>query len=171
MHATSTQQSDYACTCYVRHARCFWWFLSLYVRKYTHHTPCPFFLCLLPNPHCLPPYQAHARVEGSSSPRVSCVYPRACVCARACHVCVCMRRVCVCVCVSLGVFACVCTCANLRVCVCVCVSARACVRLRVWVCVRKCHVSACMHVCGCVSRSVCVRSCECLRPPLVSTIF
>jgi hypothetical protein len=70
------------CTCYVRHARCFQWLLLLYVRKYSHYTPCPFSLSLLPNPHCLPHYQAHARVEGSSPPRVSCVYPRACVCVR-----------------------------------------------------------------------------------------
>jgi len=33
----------------------------------------------------------HAHVEGSSPPRMSCVYPRACVCMRECHVSVCVR--------------------------------------------------------------------------------
>ena len=42
------------CTCYVHHARCFQWLLLLYVRKYSHYTPCPFFLSLLPNPLSVP---------------------------------------------------------------------------------------------------------------------
>jgi len=93
-----------ACTCSVRHACCFQWLLSLYVRKYSHCTPRPpFSLSLLPSPHCLPPYQADTRGEGYYPPRVSCVYlpVRAGVRMRACLVCVCVRA-CVCVCVSLS---------------------------------------------------------------------
>jgi len=54
MHATCTRQTHYAYTCYVRNALYYQWWLSLYVRKYSHYTPCPFSLFLLPNPHCLP---------------------------------------------------------------------------------------------------------------------
>jgi len=153
------------CTCYVHHARCFQWLLLLYVRKYSHYTPCPFSLSLLPNPHCLPHYQAHARVEGSSPPRVSCVYPRASVCVRECHVSVCVWA-CVCVRVCLGVFACVCTCASVRACVCVYLRVRACIC--VCVCVLECHVSVCMHVCGCVPARG--RVCECVCISLLSTL-
>jgi len=143
------------CTCYVRHARCFQWLLLLYVRKYSHYTPCPFSLSLLPNPHCLPHYQTHARVEGSSPPRVSCVYPRAYVRARECHVSVCMLA-CVCVQVCLSLRACVCVYLRVRACVCVCVY------------VLECHVSVCMHVCGCVPARG--RACECVCISLLSTI-
>jgi len=152
------------CACYVRHVLCYWWLLSLYVRKYSHYYPCPFSLSPLPNPHCLPPYQADARREGSSPPHVSCVYPRVCVCVRAFHVCV---YVCVCVCVRVSLFGRVCVSVYVRVyvCVCMCVSARACVRLRACVCVCQAHVSVCMPVCV----SACMRACECLSPPLIST--
>ena len=148
------------------HARCFQRLLLLYVRKYSHYTSCPFFLSLLPNPHCLPHYQARARVEGSSPLRVSCVYPRACVCACECHVSVCVRA-CVCVRVCLGVFACVCTCTSPRACVCVYLRVRVCVC--VCVCVLECHVSVCMHVCGCMPARGC--ACECVCLSLLSTIF
>jgi len=113
---------------------------------------------------CLPHYQAHARVEGSSPPRVSCVYPRADVCVRECHVSVCVRA-CVYVRVCLGVFACVCTCASLRACVCVYLRVHVCVC--VCVCVLECHVSVCMHVCECVPARG--RACECVR--LFSSIY
>ena len=153
------------CTCYVHHARCFWWLLLLYVWKYSHYIPCPFSLSLLPNPHCLSHYQAPARVEGSSLPRVSYVYPRTSVCVRECHVSVCVRT-CVCEHVCLGVFACVCTCASVRMCVCVHLRVRACVC--VCVCVFKYHVSVCMHVCWCVPARG--RACECVCISLLSTI-
>jgi len=153
------------CTCYVCHARCFWWLLLLYVLKYSHYTPCPFSLSLLPNPHCLPHYQAHARVEGSFPPCVSCVYPRAYVCVSECHVSVCVRA-CVCVRVCLDVFACVSTCASLHACVCVYLCVRSCVC--VCVCVLECHVSVCKHTCGCVP--VHGRACECVCLSLLSTI-
>ena len=52
--------------------------------NYSHYAPCPFSVFLLPNLHCLPPYQADARGEGYSPPHVSCVYPRARVSVRAC---------------------------------------------------------------------------------------
>jgi len=77
-----------AYTYYVRHVRCLWWLLSLYVRKYSHYTPSPFSLSSA-QPPLSAPYQADARGEGSSLLRVSCVYPRACV--RACVSCVCLR--------------------------------------------------------------------------------
>jgi len=54
MHATCTRQTHHAYTCYLRNALCYQWWLSLYVRKYSHYTPCPFSLFLHPNPHCLP---------------------------------------------------------------------------------------------------------------------
>jgi len=114
---------------------------------------------------CLPHYQAHARVEGSSPRRMPCVYLRADVCVRECHVSVCVRA-CVCVRVCLGVFACLCTCAILRACVCVCLRVRACVC--VCVCVLECHVSVCMHVCGCVPARG--RASECMRLSLLSRI-
>jgi len=40
--------------CYIRNALCYRWWLSLYVLKYSHYTPCPFSLFLHPNPHSLP---------------------------------------------------------------------------------------------------------------------
>jgi len=113
------------------------------VRKYSHYTPCLFSLSLLPNLHCLPPYQAHTHVEGPSPPCVSYVYPRACVCVRACHMSVCVLA-CLCVRVCLGVFACVCECASLRTCVGV--------YLRV-------HACVCVCVCTCTYAGVCVRAC------------
>jgi len=112
-------------------------------------------LSLLPNLHCLPPYQAHARGEGFSPPRVSCVYPRACVCVRACHVSVCVW-VCVCARVCLGVFACVCTCTSLRVCVCVCLRVRACVCVCVCACAN--HHRNAMCLCACTYAGVCQRT-------------
>ena len=36
------------------HPLCYRWWLSLYVRKHSHYTPCPFSLFLHPIPHCLP---------------------------------------------------------------------------------------------------------------------
>jgi len=36
------------------HPLCYRWWLSLYVRKHSHYTPCPFSLFLDPIPHCLP---------------------------------------------------------------------------------------------------------------------
>ena len=36
------------------HPLCYRWWLSLYVRKPSHYTPCPFSLFLHPIPHCLP---------------------------------------------------------------------------------------------------------------------
>jgi len=98
----------------------------------------------------VPHYQAHARVEGSSPPRVSCVYLRACVCVRECHVNFCVRA-CVHVRVCLGVFACVCTCGVcVRVCVCncTCVRASACV----------CACSNVMCLCACTYAGVCQRA-------------
>jgi len=92
-----------------------------------------------------------SRTRGGSSPaRVSRVYPRTCVCVRACHVSVCVQA-CVCVRVCLRVFACVCTCASLRVCVCTC----ACVRASVCVCA---CVNA-MFLCTCTYAGVCLRAC------------
>jgi len=72
---------------------------------------------------------------------------RAGVRVRECHVSVCVRA-CVRVRVCLGVFAYVCTCAILRACVCVYLRVRA--YVCACVCVLECHVSVCMHVCGCV---------------------
>jgi len=119
----------------------------------------PVSLSHLPDLHRHPPYQADARGEEYCPPCVSCVYPRACLHVRACHV-VCLRaRVCV-VRICFGV--CV------SACVCACVSVRACVRLCVCVCMRECHVSVCVHVCVCVS--ACVRACQCLRLSLLSII-
>ena len=123
------------------------------MRKYSHYTPCPFSLSLPPKLHCLPPYQADARGEGYSPPRVSYVDPRACVHVRAQYVCVYVRA-CVCVRVCFGVCACVCAClccVRVTVCVCVCVCASTCVRVRVrmpCVCMRaRMRVSACVRVC------------------------
>ena len=42
IHVTCTRQTHYAYTFYVRNALCYQWWLSLYVRKYSHYTPCPF---------------------------------------------------------------------------------------------------------------------------------
>jgi len=53
-----------ACTCPVRHVRCFRWLLLRYVQKYSYYTPWPFSLSVLSNLHSLPPSQAHARWEG-----------------------------------------------------------------------------------------------------------
>jgi len=88
------------------------------------------------------PYQADARGEGYSPPRVSCVYPRACVRVRAQHVCVCMRT-CVCARVCFDVCACVCTCVCLRACV------RVCLRVRVCVCVCASACANAMRLCAC----------------------
>jgi len=154
MYATCTRQTDCACTCLVRHVRCFQWLLSLFVRKYSHYTPCSFSLFLLPNLLCLPPYQADTRREASSPPRVLCVYPRGCVRVRACHVCVCVRA-CGCVRVPLGVCACLCTCVFLSACVCVCLRVRMCV----CVCASACANAICMCACSmrvCVSVRACV---------------
>jgi len=151
MHATCTRQTHCACTCSVRHA-CFRCFSSLYVRKYSHYTPCPFSLSLPPNFRCLPTYQADARGEGYSSPRISCVYPRACVRVRAWHVCVCVRA-CVCVRVCFGACVCVCTCVCLRACV------RVCLRVRVCVCVCTCACANAMCLCACTHACVCLHAC------------
>ena len=129
---------------------CFQWLLSLYVQKYSHYTTCSLSLSLLPNLHCLPPYQAQTRVEGSSPACVSRVHARACVCVRACHVRVCVCA-CVCVRVCLRVFACVCTCASLRVCVYTCAWVRA------SVCVCACANAMCL--CTCMYAGVCLRAC------------
>jgi len=135
------------CTCSVRHACCFRWLLSLYVRKYSHHTP--FSLSLLPNLHCFPlTWLTHSgRGNPPPSARVMCVSACGCACT-----CVCLRA-CVCVraslswCVRVRVYVCASVCA--------CVSARACMRLRVCVCVRECHVCVRAHMRVCV----CVRAC------------
>ena len=66
------------------------------VRKYSHYTPCPFSLSLLPNIHC---------------PRLMCTGRGTSL--RVCHVCVCVR---VCVCV-LGCVRVMCVFACVRVCV------------------------------------------------------
>jgi len=159
MHAAGTQQTHCACTCYVRHVRCLWWLLSLYVRKYSHYTPPPFSLSSSQPPPSAP-YQADARGEGSSPLRVSCVYPRACVCVRACHVCVCMCA-CECVRVCLGVCVCVGTCVCLRACVCVFLRAR--VHPRVSLCVRATmRLYACMYA-G-VRKRACMRVNVCVFP-------
>jgi len=50
MHATCTRQTHYAYTCYVRNALYYRWWLSLYVRKYSHNTPYPFSLFFIPTP-------------------------------------------------------------------------------------------------------------------------
>jgi len=166
-----------ACSCSVRHACCFRRLLSLYMQKYSHYTPCPFSVFLLPNLHCLPPYQADARVDslrGYSPPRVSCVYPRACVSVRAWHVRVCVRA-CVCVRVCFGVCACVCTCVCLRacvrvcVCVCACGCASACVRVRARM---PSHDSVCVHVCMCMSECVraCLRASVCIFPSYLQQV-
>ena len=39
---------------FLLHPLCYRWWLSLYVRKHSHYTPCPFSLFLHPIPHCLP---------------------------------------------------------------------------------------------------------------------
>ena len=69
------------CTCYVRHTRCFQWLLSLYVRKYSHYTPCPFSLSLLPNP--LSASLPGSRTRGGVLPstRVMCISACRCMCA------------------------------------------------------------------------------------------
>jgi len=90
-------------------------------------TVCAEIISLYPTPFLSFPFaqpslsahdQAHTLVEGSSPPRLSCVYPRAYVCVREYHVSVCVQA-CVYVRVCLGVFACVCTCASLCESVCV----------------------------------------------------
>jgi len=115
----------------------------------SHYTPCPFSLSLLPNPHYLPHYQAHARVEGSSPPRVSCVFLRACVCVRECHVSVCVRA-----CVCMRVWACLRACVRVRVCVRVSVCTCACVRASACVCA----CSNAMCLCACTYEGVCQRA-------------
>jgi len=112
----------------------------------------PFSLSLLSNLYRLPPYQADARGEGYSTPRVSCVYLRACVRVHACPVCVCVRA-CVCVRVCFGVCACECTYVCLRACV------RVCLRARVCVCVCACACTNTMCLCACTYACVCLRAC------------
>jgi len=142
-----------ACTCPVRHACCFWWLISLYVRKYSHYTLWPFSLSIMYNLHSLPSSQTHARGEGQSPPRVSCVYLRASWRVRAWHVCVCVRafvRACLFWCVFVHMY--VCMCVRVCVCVCTCVCASACVRACVrmpCVCVRA-HMRVCVWVRACV---------------------
>jgi len=160
MHAPCTRQIGCACTCTIRHAcwqqQICQFLLSLYVRKYSHYTPCPFSLSLLPNLPRLPSYHADARGEGYFLPRVSCVYLRASVrvraWVRACRVCVCVRA-CVCVRVCFDVCACVCTCVFLCTCV------RVCLRMRAYVCVHMCTCAHAMCLYACAYACVCMRAC------------
>ena len=118
--------------------------------NYSHYAPCPFSVFLLPNLHCLPPYQADARGEGYSPPHVSCVYPRARVSVRAWHVCVCVHAY-VCVPVWFGLCLCVYTCVCLHACVRVCLRVRVCVCVCACVCASACvRVRARLRVCVCV---------------------
>jgi len=144
------------CTSSVRHACCFRCLLSLYVRKYSHYTPCSFSLCCL----CLTstvPRLTRLTHEGRGTPLRACyVYPRACVRLRAWHVCVCVRAcvyVRVCTCVSALVCACVCTCVFLRAGVHVCLRVRVCVCMCACACVNAICLCACMYAC------VCLRAC------------
>jgi len=79
------------CTSSVRHACCFWRLLSLYVRKYSHNTPCFFSLCRL-CPTSTVPSLTRLTHAGRGTPLRTChVYPRVCVRLCAWHVCVCVR--------------------------------------------------------------------------------
>jgi len=126
------------CTSSVCHACCFRCLSLLYVREYSHYTPCSFSLCRL-CPTSTVPRLTRLTHAGRGTPLRAChVYPRACVRLCAWHVCVCVRacvcvRVCACVSVLVCVRACVrvCVCVRVCMCVCACVCASACVRLRV----------------------------------------
>jgi len=147
------------CTSSVCHACCFQCLFSVYVRKYSHYTPCSFSLCCLyptSTVPCLTSLRITHAGRGTAPPRMSCL--SACVCAFACMACVCLRacvcvRVCVCVSVCSGVCACVCTCVCLRVGVHVFLRVRVCVCLCPCACVNAICLCACMYAC------VCLRAC------------
>jgi len=154
IHAPCTRLTHCACTCSVRHACCFRWFLSLYVMKYSHYTPRPRSLSLS-CPTSTPPPLPRLTHPGGGSPLPAChvcICVRVCVCVRVPCVSVCMRA-CACEFVLVCVRACgrVCVCVRVRVCVCACVCAYACVRMRAWM--------PWVYVCARTRVCVCVRAC------------
>ena len=137
-----------ACTCPMRHARCFQWLLLRYGRKYYHYTPWPLSLSLLSNPPLCPPFPG-PRTRGGVIPSACVMCVSACVFACARLACVCL---CACVCVRASFFWCVCVLVCLRALVPARVCVRVCVRMRVrmpCVCLHA-RMRVCVYVHACV---------------------